>query len=54
MRIMGFKKREFGRLGKLICIWEDNIKKAGHCWKGQAVILIVQEDKHYKRLIQLK
>lgn len=31
-----------------VAFWEDNIKKAGHYWKGQAVILILQEDKHCK------
>lgn len=47
MRIMGLKSEFSACLGSCyVVFWEDNIKKVGHCWKWQAVILIVQEDKH--------
>lgn len=52
---MGFKKKFSAGLGSwYVVFWEDNIKKAGGCWKGQVMILIVQEDKHCQRLIQMK
>lgn len=52
---MGFKNEILAGLGSWYVIyWEDNIKQAGPCWKGQAMILIVQEDKQCKRLIQMK
>lgn len=52
---MGFKKSFSAALGSwCVVFWEGNIKKAGGCWEGQVMILIVQEDKHRQRLIQMK